>query len=86
MDQIRSDGTRTGTRLLRNINRSTEGNSYPSNLAVAGADLYFTAIDEEHTRGLWTSDGTSASRVSTIPVFPHHFAHLDGVVYFAAFT
>ena len=67
----RSDGTRTGTRLVKDIHPGADRgceddpstNSTPRHLAVVGHRLYFAAADGVHGRELWRSDGTAAGTV-----------------------
>ena len=68
----RSDGTRRGTRMVKDINprlrpcaaskgacRGQGASSLPSLLTASGRTLYFTADDGVHGVELWRSDGTS---------------------------
>ncbi len=48
-----SDGTREGTRLLRNINTQTEDGQYPSPPIALGNKTFFTT-----NQGLWETDGS----------------------------
>jgi len=54
-----SDGSRSGTRMVRDIRRGVKG-SGPLRLAVAGDAVYFSARDGRHGRELWRSDGTAS--------------------------
>jgi ELWxxDGT repeat protein len=51
----RSDGTASGTRLVRDL--WVGGSGYPGELTVAGGQLYFNAEDGVLGRELWKSDG-----------------------------
>src|SRR3954454_19592805 len=53
-----SDGTATGTVLVKNIHPDAY-DSDPSWLTVVGRRLFFTARDGVHGSELWTSDGTA---------------------------
>jgi len=53
----RSDGTASGTRLVRDINPGAASSSV-SNFTRAGNGFYFTAEDGVHGYELWRSDGT----------------------------
>ena len=48
----RSDGTRAGTRMVRNI-RPGSASSQPLFLTNVNGTLYFTAKDGRHGRELW---------------------------------
>ena len=54
-----SDGTTSGTFLVKEINPGTEG-SYPCNLINLNGVLYFSAFEPGTGYELWKSDGTSA--------------------------
>lgn len=62
----KSDGTAAGTRLVKDIDDSSNGyvpgNSVPGNFTVVGNTLFFTA-EQNFSRNLWRSDGTSAGTV-----------------------
>ena len=49
----RSDGTRKGTRLVRNIRRARGRSSRPSDLTAVGKTLFFSARDDRHGTELW---------------------------------
>ena len=55
----KSDGTRTGTVLVRNISSSNDGDyfPYPTGLTAVGGRLFFSAGDDLHGTELWRSDG-----------------------------
>jgi ELWxxDGT repeat protein len=53
----RSDGTRKGTRMVKDINPGQVA-SFPGKLTAVGKTLYFTARDSIHGPELWRSDGT----------------------------
>ena len=55
----RTDGTATGTWILRDINPGT-ATSEATDFARVGSSLYFTANDGATGRELWVTDGTSA--------------------------
>jgi len=55
----RSDGTRRGTFLVKDIATANFGGSYPGDLMAAGNALYFFADDPAHGRELWRTDGTA---------------------------
>ncbi|HMP73285.1 MAG TPA: hypothetical protein PKE55_08485 [Kiritimatiellia bacterium] len=53
-----TDGTITGTRMVRDINPGT-GNALPNHLHELGGILYFSATDGVSGTELWRTDGTS---------------------------
>jgi large repetitive protein len=55
----RSDGSRRGTSLVKDIASADLGGSYPGDLMAAGNALYFFAFDPAHGRELWRTDGTA---------------------------
>ena len=69
----RSDGTKTGTRMLRDIAPgrvpdacasaagcgSQPAGSFPGSFVTVGDSAYFTAFDPKHGRELWRTDGTT---------------------------
>ncbi|HMN41630.1 MAG TPA: GC-type dockerin domain-anchored protein [Phycisphaerales bacterium] len=59
---FRSDGTATGTYLLKDILPGGDA-SYPRDLVAAGEYVFFTADDVLHGRELWRTDGTPAGTV-----------------------
>jgi ELWxxDGT repeat protein len=58
----RSDGTASGTRLVRDIFQGDRPAGYfgPYHLTNIGGTLFFGADDAVHGEGLWRSDGTGA--------------------------
>ena len=54
----RSDGTRRGTRMVKDISPG-RFSSWPSQLTAVGSTLYFTDRDGIHGSELWRSDGTA---------------------------
>lgn len=59
---FKSDGTRQGTTLVRDILGGISGSS-PSEFAEFQGDLYFSAATTESGMELWRSDGTQAGTV-----------------------
>lgn len=58
-----SDGTLSGTRLLRDLNPA--GDDLPLDLIVANQQLFFKARDGNNRVRIWKSDGTEAG---TVPI------------------
>lgn len=72
-----SDGTSTGTKLLRDIAISTSqfGNSsFPSGFASDGKAFYFSAQNEMWGAELWRSDGTTAGTTLVRDIAPGRLA------------
>ncbi|WP_164018322.1 ELWxxDGT repeat protein [Pyxidicoccus trucidator] len=57
-----SDGTRSGTKRVKDIQPGAVG-SAPAFLAVSEGRIFFAADDGEHGRELWVSDGTTRGTV-----------------------
>lgn len=64
-----TDGTPTGTTLVRDIHPGPAG-SDPAPLAGVGTRVAFAALDSDHGRELWVSDGTSAGTQMTEDLHP----------------
>jgi ELWxxDGT repeat protein len=91
----RSDGTKAGTRLVKDINPGSAGSGPPklgpTELTNVGGTLFFSAHDSTHGLELWKSDGT---RVGTRMVkdiwvgsgtsLPKDLTNRYGVLYFGA--
>ncbi len=65
----RSDGTKAGTVLVRNIRAGAYG-SYPGRLTAVGDELFFRARDGVHGSELWRSDGTKDGTVLVEDIRP----------------
>src|SRR5215213_1784485 len=65
----KSDGTRAGTVLVRDIEPGGYS-SAPSSFAVVGERVFFAARDGRHGRELWRSDGTRAGTVLVKDITP----------------
>ena len=81
----RSDGTATGTNMVKDIN--TSGSSFPSRLINVNGTLYFFARDNNDKSGLWKSNGTETGTVlvkdfSSSNQVPGLITHMNGTLYF----
>ncbi|MCA9170423.1 MAG: hypothetical protein KDB23_22250, partial [Planctomycetales bacterium] len=73
-----TDGTASGTVLVKDIDSGTFTNSYgtypnssnPQGLTAVGGVLFFSATDSTNGRELWKSDGTAAGTVLVKDIFP----------------
>lgn len=87
-----SDGTSSGTVLLKDINPT--GDSYPSNFNKIGGKILFTASNGGSNTELWITDGTAAGTTllkeiepnTTQGSMPNSFTHFNGKIYFSALT
>ena len=66
----KSDGTKAGTVLVRDINPGGRTGSNPASLTAMRGTLFFTANDGTHGRELWKSDGTKAGTVLVKNITP----------------
>src|SRR5712692_5540242 len=64
----RSDGTKAGTTLVKDINPA--GDSNPYGLTDVAGTLYFEADDGTHGFELWRSDGTRAGTTQVKDINP----------------
>ncbi len=88
----KSDGTKAGTVLVRDINPGGRTGSNPASLTAMRGRLFFNANDGTHGRELWRSDGTKAGTVlvkNTAPSTgdgdgPAHLTAVDGKLFFTA--
>ena len=65
-----SDGSRSGTALVKDIKPGKANGSFPYSLTAVGGRLFFTADDGKHGQELWTSDGTRAGTVLVKDIQP----------------
>ncbi|WP_168205895.1 ELWxxDGT repeat protein [Geobacter sp. FeAm09] len=88
-----TDGTATGTVMVKDINTTAGASSYPRSLAVMGSKLYFSATDGTNGYELWASDGTSAGTAMVKDIntssagassYPGGFTAMNGKLYFQA--
>jgi ELWxxDGT repeat protein len=90
----RSDGTATGTYMVKDINPGPAGSNLTQGAMVAvGNTLYFSANDGVHGDELWKSDGTAAGTVMVKDIrsgsssgidLSSRFQTVNGVVVFSA--
>ena len=92
----KSDGTREGTVMVKEINPSSNKFFGPRYLTNVNGTLFFAADDGTHGLELWKSDGTSAGTVmvkdiypnpnSSVGRFPYYtfFANVNGTLFFTA--
>lgn len=66
----RSDGTDSGTVMVKDIVAGPGEGSGPSSLTNVGGTLFFTAEDADHGREVWSSDGTSQGTVLVADIMP----------------
>ena len=67
----KSDGTRAGTVLVKDIDPGRRRlRRRPSHLTAVGGTLFFTADDGTHGQELWKSDGTRAGTVLVKDINP----------------
>ncbi|MBI3782908.1 MAG: hypothetical protein HY270_05855, partial [Deltaproteobacteria bacterium] len=86
----KSDGTGTGTVLLKDINPGS-GSSDPSNLINVAGTLFFTASDGMNGTELWKSDGTASGTVLVRDIGvgsngsdPTNLTNVNGTLFFTA--
>lgn len=87
----KSDGTKDGTVLIKDISPGSAG-SFPHFFTNVDGTLYFSADDGVHGYELWKSDGTVAGTVMVKDInvgmegsFPAEMANVAGRLYFSAF-
>jgi len=89
-----SDGTPTGTRLLKDIYPGPDG-SYPYEFTQIGSRVAFTAEDDTHGYEVWVTDATKSGTKllkdiapGTVGSYPDAeyvmFTRFNGLLYFAA--
>ncbi|MGJ8744533.1 T9SS type A sorting domain-containing protein [Polaribacter sp.] len=86
-----SDGTDVGTKLLKDINKTSNLSAYPRFHTLLNGKIYFVADDDMNGRELWRSDGTTTSLVKDIfPGIasgnPHDFYVLNDKIIFKAYS
>ena len=89
----RSDGTETGTAMVKDINPA--GSSFPINLTNVRGTLFFSADDGVNGEELWKSDGTAAGTIMVADLSelghghdssPSDLINVNGTLFFAADT
>ncbi|MFC1583520.1 ELWxxDGT repeat protein [Candidatus Neomarinimicrobiota bacterium] len=84
----RSDGTKLGTRMVKDIN--PWGSSNPRYLTEAGGTLFFQADDGIQGVELFSSDGTEFGTGMVMDIYPaqssnpSHLFAMNGMLYFQA--
>ncbi|HNP23475.1 MAG TPA: T9SS type A sorting domain-containing protein [Panacibacter sp.] len=88
----RTDGTKNGTFMLKDINPNTGAGSFPSSLTLAGNIIFFVADDGQHGMELWKTDGTAEGTVmvsdilpGTVGSFPNYLTAVNNLVFFIGF-
>lgn len=86
----KSDGTETGTAMVKDI-RPGESGSTPQGLTDVNGTLYFSANDGKTGKEVWKSDGTSAGTVLVKDIMrisgssnPASLTNVNGALFFAA--
>ena len=79
----RSDGTTSGTFMVKDINNSPNAASYPSEFTNINGLLYFTADDGTFGKELWRSDGTAAGTYMVKDLLPGiQSSNLKSLIFF----
>jgi ELWxxDGT repeat protein len=81
----RSDGTRRGTRMVKDINPG-RGGSDLSGITAVNRIIYFTADDGVHGAALWRSDGTARGTRMVKDINPYELTDVNGTLYFATLS
>ena len=88
----KSDGTASGTVMVKDINSGTSS-SEPHYLAAVGSTLYFQADDGSNGIELWKSDGTASGTVMVKDIHtsgsgdsdPRQLTPVGNTLYFSAY-
>jgi ELWxxDGT repeat protein len=65
-----TDGTKSGTKLVKDIYPGSTGSDPDGNMAVLNGFVYFTATTAAEGRELWRTDGTSANTTLVKDIVP----------------
>ncbi len=85
-----SDGTITGTVLLKDINPTLNESSNPSRFAPSGGTLFFQATDGVNGIELWKTDGTITGTLMVKDIYsgssssPSQLTDVNGTLFFVA--
>ncbi len=86
----KSDGTKNGTTLLKDIYPGGTSSS-PSELIKSGSYVYFRATDRSSGSELWRTDGTTAGTVQVSDIrsglygsYPQQLTDVGGTLFFVA--
>ncbi len=90
LDLWSSDGTVSGTQLVKDVNPVTVG-SYPSAITSAPGGIVFAANDGSHGNEIWFSTGIASSSLllvdantGTLGSAPADFVRINDTIYFTA--
>lgn len=86
----KSDGTNSGTSLVKDIFAGSQG-STPDNLTNVNGTLFFTVNDGSNGTELWKSDGSETGTTLVADINPganssnpNNLTNVDGILYFSA--
>lgn len=79
----KSDGTATGTMLVKDFQAGPGGTGL-TELTAVGATLFFIANDNVHGWGLWKSDGTAAGTMVVSHLFATDLTAVGNTLFFNA--
>jgi len=87
----KSDGTSSGTKMVKDIRAFAEKGSSPYQLTNNNGTLFFTAYTKQRGAELWKSDGTSAGTRLVMDILPgkessrpYNLTVVDDTLYFKA--
>src|SRR5688572_11739456 len=88
----KSDGTESGTVLVKDIYNGNGGTGGPDQFIMANGILFFKANNGLNGRELWKTDGTTGGTSMVMDINttkssnPKKFTSMNGLVYFTAFN